>query len=101
MARPEPEPAAAGAEPAAGALEPAAADRPAPTPRPRRRPAGVSVVVGGLLQDLEDRVRRDLAPIEERVRPGTETRGLAGAAGDAGDPLVIVLPGAAVDADPA
>lgn len=100
MAPPEPQPAARGpeAQPAAGAPEPAAADRPAPTPRPRRRPTGVSVIVGGLLQDLEDRVRRNLAPIEERVRPGTETRGLAG---DAGDPLVIVLPGAPTDADSA
>jgi hypothetical protein len=67
------------------------------TRRPRNRPAGVSVVVGGLLQDLEDRMRRDLAPIEERVRPGEEARSLAGDAagppGDPADPLVIVLPG--------
>ncbi len=67
----------------------------------RRRTGGVSVIAGGLLQDLEDRLRRDLAPIEERVRPGAETRGLAGGAGDAGggavlanDRLLIVLPGA-------
>jgi hypothetical protein len=72
----------------------------------RRRTGGVSVIAGGLLQDLEDRLRRDLAPIEERVRPGEETRGLAGGAGAAGgtggaggavlanDRLLIVLPGA-------
>jgi len=73
--------------------EVAAADHPAPTQRPHRRPAGVSVIVGGLLQDLEDRLRRNLAPIEERVRPGDETRGLAGGAtGSPADPLVILLP---------
>ncbi len=68
----------------------------------RRRTGGVSVIAGGLLQDLEDRLRRDLAPIEERVRPGEETRGLAGGGGAAGgaggavlgnDRLLIVLPG--------
>ena len=61
----------------------------------RKRSGGVSVIAGGLLQDLEDRLRRDLAPIEERVRSGEETRGQAGGAGgspDAADPLVIVLP---------
>ena len=77
----------------------------------RRRTGGVSVIAGGLLQDLEDRLRRDLAPIEERVRPGEETRGLAGGGGAAGgaaaaggpgdavlanDRLLIVLPGDAV-----
>ena len=70
----------------------------------------MSVVAGGLLQDLEEQLRRNLAPIEERVRPGEETRGLAGGAGTgiaaggggasgpglADDVLVIVLP-----ADPA
>jgi hypothetical protein len=57
-------------------------------------------VAGGLLQDLEDRLRRDLPPIEERVRPGEETRGVAGSEGgpaDTGDPLVIVLPAARSD----
>lgn len=68
----------------------------APGP-PRRSPGaarrgGVSVIAGGLLQDLEDRLRRDLAPIEERVRPGAETRGLAG-------DLVIVIPGTEPDPD--
>jgi hypothetical protein len=67
-----------------------------PPARLRRRSGGVSVIAGGLLQDLEDRMRRDLAPIEERVRPGEETRGLGGGAGrfpgDAMDPPVIVLP---------
>ena len=82
------------------------------------------MIAGGLLQDLEDRLRRELAPIEERVRPGEEMRGLAGegvlAVGDdagrgavpggvrgpggqgvlasAGD-LVIVIPGAEADPD--
>jgi hypothetical protein len=76
---------------------------PEPPPRrPRRRSGGVAVIAGGLLQDLEDRVRRDLAPIEERVRPGEETRGLAGGTGEAhGDPVVIVLPAAPAAADPA
>jgi len=50
------------------------------------------VIAGGLLQDLEDRLRRDLAPIEERVRPGEETRGLAG-------DLVIDIPGAEAEPD--
>ena len=61
----------------------------------RRRSGGVSVIAGGLLQDLEDRLRRDLAPIEERVRPGEEARGLVGDVDglpDPADPLVIVLP---------
>jgi hypothetical protein len=55
----------------------------------------VSVIAGGLLQDLEDRLRRDLAPIEERVRRGEEARGLVGDVDglpDPADPLVIVLP---------
>jgi hypothetical protein len=55
------------------------------------------VVAGGLLQDPEDRLRRDMAPIEERVRPGGETRGVAGGEGGtagADDPLVIILPAA-------
>ncbi len=75
----------------------------APSARPRHRggpgaaAAGVSVVVGGLLQDLEEQMRRGLAPVEERVRPGEEIRGLAGEAGGAADPLVIVLPPAAAD----
>ena len=69
-----------------------------PGRRAHRRPAGVSVIAGGLLQDLEDRLRRDLAPIEERVRPGAETRGLAGDAGGVtGDPLVLVLPATGLD----
>jgi hypothetical protein len=76
--------------------DPAGADRSAPAPPRRGRSGGVSVIAGGLLQDLEDRLRRDLAPIEERVRPGEETRGLVGGAGgpsgDPADPLVIVLP---------
>jgi hypothetical protein len=58
------------------------------------------VIAGGLLQDLEERMRRNLAPIEERVRPGEETRGVAGGAGSVAgagpglpdDQLVIVLP---------
>jgi hypothetical protein len=80
--------------------EPAAPGGPLPTRQPRGRSAGVSVVVGGLLQDLEDRVRRDLAPIEERVRPGQEVRGLAAAAGEeAPDLLVVVLPAGPADAD--
>ncbi len=49
--------------------------------RLRPRSGGVSVIAGGLLQDLEDRLRRDLAPIEERVRPGEEARNLGGGAG--------------------
>jgi hypothetical protein len=68
-------------------------------PRRRHSRGGVSVVAGGLLQDLEDRLRRDLAPIEERVRPGGEIRGVAGGeSGPAGpgDPLVIILPAAPV-----
>ena len=60
------------------------------------------MIAGGLLQDLEDRVRRDLAPIEERVRPGEETRSLAGRAGeDPGNSVVIVLPAAPAVDDPA
>ena len=56
------------------------------------------MIAGGLLQDLEDRLRRDLAPIEERVRPGDEARGLAGDAGEVADgPLVLVLPTAGLD----
>jgi hypothetical protein len=68
---------------------------PEPTPRPpRRRRGGVSVIAGGLLQDLEDRLRRDLAPIEERVRPGEESRGLAGrGVSGSADGLVIAIPG--------
>lgn len=66
------------------------------SPVRRKRSGGVSVIAGGLLQDLEDRMRRDLAPIEERVRPGEETRGLVGGVdgptGSATDPLVVVLP---------
>jgi hypothetical protein len=62
----------------------------------RKRSGGVSVIAGGLLQDLEDRLRRDLPPIEERVRHGEEARGLVGGAGElaggAADSLVIVLP---------
>ncbi len=54
------------------------------------------MVAGGLLQDLEEQLRRRLAPIEERVRPGEEIRGLAGDAATGpdltDDPLVIVLP---------
>ncbi len=51
------------------------------------------MIAGGLLQDLEERLRRDLAPIEERVRPGEETRGMVGASGgEPEDPMVIVLP---------
>ena len=62
--------------------------------RPKRRSGGVAVVAGGLLQDLEERLRRDLAPVEERVRPGEELRGLAGGRGSgSGEPVVIVLPG--------
>lgn len=65
---------------------------PSPT-RPKRRSGGVAVVAGGLLQDLEERLRRDLAPVELRVRPGEELRVLAGGTGDTPeDPLVIVLP---------
>jgi len=62
--------------------------------RLRPRSGGVSLIAGGLLQDLEDRLRRDLAPIEERVRPGEEARYLGGGAGGilGADPLVIVLP---------
>jgi hypothetical protein len=67
-----------------------------PPARLRRRSGGVSVIAGGLLQDLEEQLRRNLAPIEERVRPGEETRGLGGDAGgspdDAMDSMVIVLP---------
>jgi hypothetical protein len=40
------------------------------------------VIAGGLLQDLEERLRRDLAPIEERVRPGEEQRGVVGGSRD-------------------
>ncbi len=71
-----------------------------PERRRRGRSGGVAVIAGGLLQDLEDRVRRRLAPIEERVRPGTETRDLAGtASGAPDDPLVVVLPASREDAD--
>jgi hypothetical protein len=67
--------------------------RPAPPTRPKRRGGGVAVVAGGLLQDLEERLRRDLAPVELRVRPGEELRGLSGGTVDGPpDPLVIVLP---------
>ena len=59
-----------------------------PRPRPKRRPGGVSVVVGGLLQDLEDRMRQHLPPIEERMRIGTETRELAASDGH----LIVMLP---------
>jgi hypothetical protein len=48
----------------------------------------VSVVVGGLLQDLEDRMRQHLPPIEERMRIGTETRELAASDGH----LIVMLP---------
>ena len=51
------------------------------------------MIAGGLLQDLEERLRRDLAPIEERVRPGEEQRGVVG--GSRGEPegtVVVVLP---------
>jgi hypothetical protein len=59
----------------------------------RRSSGGVSVIAGGLLQDLEERLRRDLAPVELRVRAGEELRGLTAGAGEGGeDPLVIVLP---------
>jgi hypothetical protein len=98
---PAPEPAPQVPGPAPG-REPAphhelpVAGSPSP-PAPRRRPTrgGVAVVAGGLLQDLEDRLRRDLAPIEEQVRAGEELRGLAGgtiqaAGGD--HPLVVLLP---------
>jgi len=62
-------------------------------PKKARPHGGVSVIAGGLLQDLEDRLRRDLAPIEERVRAGEEIRGLAGAgAADPGGMPVVVLP---------
>ncbi len=57
-------------------------------------------MAGGLLQDLEDRLRRDLAPVEERVRPGEELRGLAGSGGGATDPLVIVLPSRPRESEP-
>lgn len=71
--------------------------------RSKRSSGGVAVIAGGLLQDLEDRLRRDLAPIEERVRPGGETAGLAGGDGgavaDHGEPLVVVLPPAERDTD--
>jgi len=62
--------------------------RPPPGPRPKRRAAGVSVIAGGLLQDLEERMRQQLPPIEQRMRIGTETRVLA--AGNGG--LVVMLP---------
>ncbi len=90
----EPEDAAAGGLAAPGSARDHA-ERAVPPARLRRRPGGVSVIAGGLLQDLEDRLRRDLAPIEERVRPGEEARGLAGDVDglpDPADPLVIVLP---------
>jgi hypothetical protein len=84
----------------APAREPGAADSDGeratqPAALRRKRSGGVSVIAGGLLQDLEDRMRRDLPPIEERVRPGEEARSLGGeggSPGDAMDPLVIVLP---------
>lgn len=64
-----------------------------PSTRSKGRSGGVAVVAGGLLQDLEERLRRDLAPVELRVRPGEELRGLAGGPGGAPeDPLVVVLP---------
>ncbi len=51
------------------------------------------MIAGGLLQDLEERLRRDLAPIEERVRPGEERRGVVGqSSGESGGSVVIVLP---------
>ena len=64
------------------------------------------MIAGGLLQDPEEHLRRSLAPIEERVRPGAKTRGLpggprTGGAADGGaspgpgladGPPVIVLP---------
>jgi hypothetical protein len=72
--------------------------------RSKRASGGVAVIAGGLLQDLEDRLRRDLAPIEERVRPGEEMQGLAGADGGAmagpHGPLVVVLPPAPQEAEP-
>jgi hypothetical protein len=86
--------------PARGCVAPGSApdhgvERPTARARTRRRSGGVSVIAGGLLQDLEDRLRRDLAPIEERVRRGEEARGLVGDVDglpDPADPLVIVLP---------
>jgi hypothetical protein len=78
---------------ARGETEPPTANEPAASGRPKRRTGGVSVVAGGLLQDLEERLRRELAPVEQRVRPGEEQRGLAGPAdGKAGDLLMVVLP---------
>ena len=82
----------AGPRDAVGATDPGNG-RPVSSRGRRRRAGGVSVIAGGLLQDLEERLRRDLAPIEERVRPGEEIRGLGGrVAGDAAAPLVVVLP---------
>jgi hypothetical protein len=46
------------------------------------------VIVGGLMQDLEERVRQQLPSIEERMRIGTETRVLAGSDGG----LTLMLP---------
>ncbi len=42
------------------------------------------MVTGGLLQALEEQLRRRLAPIEERVRSGDETRGAADGPGPVG-----------------
>jgi len=51
------------------------------------------VIAGGLLQDLEERLRRDLAPIEERVRPGEEQRDVVvGSRGEPEGAVVVVLP---------
>lgn len=67
--------------------------------RGRKPSGGVSVIVGGLLQDLEARLRRELPPIEERARFGEELRVAAAARGPGAgpgmppaDPLVVVLP---------
>jgi hypothetical protein len=94
VARPEPGPDRDGDPGAGPGAAPARDPAPARQARRTKRPSGgVAVVAGGLLQDLEDRLRRDLAPVEERVRSGEEVRGLAGAPGGIGaDPLVIVLP---------
>ena len=92
-AKPASEP--AGAEPAAAEAAPAPSSA-----RRKRTSGGVAVVAGGLLQDLEDRLRRDLAPVEERIRPGEELRGLAGSGAVATDPLVIVLPARPREGEP-
>jgi hypothetical protein len=92
----DPGPGAADADPGAAphaSLDGTADPHAPPARRPKRRTGGVAVVAGGLLQDLEERLRRDLAPVELRVRPGEELRGLAGGTvGGPPDPLVVVLP---------